>query len=191
MTNKTALVVVDLQNQYTDPKGCLYSACVGEHLPAILAGIEKLREKGVRIIYAVNEATGDEFSYDTEVLKRRDPIPMAGTWEAALNAKVIVRPEDLVFSHYASSAFFGTEMEQYLKDCGIKNVICCGVKTNYNVRATATDAMWYGFRAMLASDMVACDSEEVNHIHLEELTKYTAKALPLQEILSRIEAGAI
>ena len=33
--------------------------------------------------------------------------------------------------------------------------------------------------------------EEVNHIHLEELTKYTAKALPLQEILSRIEAGAI
>ena len=48
MTNKTALVVVDLQNQYTDPKGCLYSACVGEHLPAILAGIEKLREKGVR-----------------------------------------------------------------------------------------------------------------------------------------------
>lgn len=51
--------------------------------------------------------------------------------------------------------------------------------------------MWYGFRAMLASDMVACDSEEVNHIHLEELTKYTAKALPLQEILSRIEAGAI
>ena len=54
MTNKTALVVVDLQNQYTDPKGCLYSACVGEHLPAILAGIEKLREKGVRIIYAVN-----------------------------------------------------------------------------------------------------------------------------------------
>lgn len=128
MTNKTALVVVDLQNQYTDPKGCLYSACVGEHLPAILAGIEKLREKGVRIIYAVNEATGDEFSYDTEVLKRRDPIPMAGTWEAALNAKVIVRPEDLVLSHYASSAFFGTEMEQYLKDCGIKNVICCGVK---------------------------------------------------------------
>ncbi len=106
MTNKTALAVVDLQNQYTDPKGCLYSACVGEHLPAILAGIEKLREKGVRIIYAVNEATGDEFSYDTEVLKRRDPIPMAGTWEAALNAKVIVRPEDLVLSHYASSAFF-------------------------------------------------------------------------------------
>ena len=191
MTNKTALVVVDLQNQYTDPKGCLYSACVGEHLPAILAGIEKLREKGVRIIYAVNEATGNEFSYDTEVLKRRDPIPMAGTWEAALNAKVTVRPEDLVLSHYASSAFFGTELEQYLKDCGIKNVICCGVKTNYNVRATATDAMWYGFRAMLASDMVACDSEEVSRIHLEELTKYTAKALPLQEILSRIEVGAI
>ena len=32
MTNKTALVVVDLQNQYTDPKGCLYSACVGEQI---------------------------------------------------------------------------------------------------------------------------------------------------------------
>ena len=49
--------------------------------------------------------------------------------------------------------------------------------------------MWYHFRAFVASDMVACDSRELSDRHLEELTKYTAKSLPLAEFLTRIEAG--
>lgn len=187
MTNKTALIAVDLQNHYIDPKGRLYSENVGAHLPAILQGIETLRAQGVYIVFAQQEATGKEHSFDTEVLRRRDPIPEAGTWDAELDSRVTVHADDLVFRHYASSALFGGELAELLKARGIQNVICCGVKTNYNVRATATDAMWYGFKALVASDMVACDSEELNNRHLEELTKYTAKALPLAEILTRIE----
>lgn len=191
MTSKTALIAVDLQNQNTDPKGCLYSDYTGARMPVILEGIEKLRAQGVLIVYAMNEATGKEFSYDTEVLKRRDPVPIAETWDAELDSRVQVMPQDLMLKHCASSAFFGTELARMLKDRGIQNVICCGVKTNYNVRATATDAMWYGFRAMVASDMVGCDTEELSNLHLEELTKYTAKSLPLAELLARIDADTL
>lgn len=191
MTNKTALIAVDLQNHYIDPNGRLYSESIGAHLPAILQGIETLRAQGVYIVFARQEATGKEHSFDTEVLRRRDPIPEAGTWEAELDSRVNVHADDLVFRHYASSALFGGKLAELLKARGIQNVICCGVKTNYNVRATATDAMWYGFKALVASDMVACDSDELNNRHLEELTKYTAKSLSLAEILTRIEDGKL
>lgn len=189
MTKETALIAVDLQNLYTDPNGELFYPMTGEVMPHILKGIQLLREKGVYIVYAMNEASGREFSYDTEVMKRRDPVPMTGSWEAQLDARLDVRDGDMTMTHYASSAFFGTDLAQHLREKGIKNVIICGVKTNYNVRAAATDAMWYHFRAFVASDMVACDSRELSDSHLEELTKYTAKSLPLAEFLTRIEAG--
>ena len=44
---------------------------------------------------------------------------------------------------------------------------------------------------LCASDMVASDTEERSKIHLEELTKYTAKAIPLEEIIRRIEEGRL
>ncbi len=191
MTNKTALIVVDLQNQYTDPKGSLYYPMTGETMPRILEGISSLRDKGVYIVYAMAEADGTEFSLDTEVLKRRDPVPMRDSWEAGADARLEIKETDRLMTHYASSAFFGTDLARHLRERGIVNVITCGVKTQYDVRATATDAMWYHFNAFVASDMVACDTKERSERHLEELTKYTAKALSLDEILARIEAGSL
>lgn len=191
MSKKTALVVVDLQNQYTDPKGALYYPLTGQVFPRILEGIRLLRDRGVAIVYAFSEATGTEFSFDTEVCQRRDPVPLKGSWEAQADPRLEIQQEDFVMPHYASSAFFGTDLAEHLRQQGIQNVITCGVKTNYNVRATATDAMWYHFTAFVASDMVACDSPERNARHLEELTKYTAKSLSLEEILKRIDEGSL
>lgn len=190
-TDRTALVVLNMQNQFTNQKGCLFYESTEKVMPAILDGIQKLREHGVFIVYANSESTGEEYSLDTEVLKRRDPVPLKGSWDAKMDERIEILPEDLVVSHYASSAFFGTELEEKLKEKEIRNIIVCGVKTNYDVRATATDAMWRQFQAYAASDMVACDTEELSKIHLEELTKYTAKAIPLEEILNRIKEGKL
>ncbi|MBS6762012.1 MAG: cysteine hydrolase [Clostridium sp.] len=190
-TNRTAMVVLDMQNQFTNKKGCLFYETTEKVIPAILDGIQKLRERGVLIVYANSESEGEECSLDTEVLKRRDPVPPKGSWDAEMDERLEVLPEDLVISHFASSAFFGTELEKKLKEKEIRNVIVCGVKTNYDVRATATDAMWRQFQAYAASDMVASDTVERSKIHLEELTKYTAKAIPLEEIIRRIEEGRL
>lgn len=189
-TNQTALVVMNLQNQFTNPKGCLYYTNTGDAMPAIFDGIKKLRSYGVAIVYA-NSLAGGEPSLDTEVLKRRDPVPHPGSWDAQMDEHVELLPEDQVIVHPASSAFFDTELEALLKARGIRNVIVCGVKTNYDVRATATDAMWRQFQAYVASDMVACNTRELSQLHLDEMTKYTAKALPTEEILRRIDEGKL
>lgn len=188
-TEETALVVLNFQNQFTDKKGALYYKTTGEAVPVIAEGIRELRERGVLVVYANSEADGTEHSLDTEVLKRRDPVPMKGSWEAEMSEKAEVLPGDIVMTHYASSAFFDTDLEKVLKEKGIRNVIVCGMKTNYDVRATATDAMWRKFQAYVAAEMVACDTYELTCLHLGEMTKYTAKALPLSEILNRIGEG--
>lgn len=190
-THETALVVLNLQNQFVNAKGCLYYPVTGEVMPAILDGIRRLRDRGVYIVYANSETTGGEPSLDTEVLKRKDPVPLHGSWEAAMDERVEVLPVDMVMTHGASSAFFDTDLEAVLKARGIRNVIVGGVKTNYDVRATATDAMWRQFQAYVASDMVACDTVWLSQLHLEEMTKYTAKALSVDEIIDRIASGKL
>lgn len=191
MTKETALIVTDLQNQFTDPDGRLYYPMTGQVMPRILEGIQLLREQGVYIIYAFAESTGQEPVCDSELQKRRDPVPLRGSWEAQPDARLPILENDHRITRCASSAFFGTGLAEHLRERGIRHVITCGVKTNYDVRATATDAMWNHFRAYVASDMVACDTEERNQRHLDELTKYTAKSLPLAEILQRIEGGVM
>lgn len=57
MTRETALIAVNLQNQFTDPNGCLYYPATGVAMPRILEGIRLLREQGVHIVYAMAEAT--------------------------------------------------------------------------------------------------------------------------------------
>ena len=109
-TNRTAMVVLDMQNQFTDKQGCLFYETTEKVIPAILDGIQKLRERGVLIVYANSESEGEECSLDTEVLKRRDPVPPKGSWDAEMDERMEVLPEDLVISHFASSAFFGTEL---------------------------------------------------------------------------------
>ncbi len=190
-TKESALIVLNLQNQFTNERGQVYYDTTGRAMGKILKGISALRERGVLIVYANSETTGKEYSLDDEVIKRRDPVPVQNSWEAQMDERTEVLEGDLVITHYASSAFFGTDLEELLKQRGIKNIIVSGVKTNYDVRATATDAMWRQFQAYVASDMVAADTYELSWLHLEELTKYTAKAISLLEIIDRIEEGKL
>ena len=75
-TNQTALIVLNLQNQFTDEKGCLCYDTTKAAMSVILEGIRKLREHGVWIVFANAEADGKEETLDTELLKRRDPVPL-------------------------------------------------------------------------------------------------------------------
>ena len=59
-TNRTAMVVLDMQNQFTNKKGCLFYETTEKVIHAILDGIQKLRERGVLIVYANSESEGEE-----------------------------------------------------------------------------------------------------------------------------------
>lgn len=190
-TKKTALIVMNMQNIYTDPKGRLYYPMIDEVMPKIIDGINRLREAGVLIVFANSIAAGNETTLDTAVAARKDPVPLLGSWEAQMDPRIKVEKDDLIVHHYADSAFFHTELGMMLRARDIENGITCGVKMNYAVRATAGDVQWYKFQSYVASEMVACDSVERTKQHLEELTKYMSKDLPTDEILARIERGAL
>ena len=78
-----------------------------------------------------------------------------------------------------------------LHERGIENVLVSGVKTNVCCRATATDAYSYGFRTFMVSDMLATNTAELSQFHLDEMTKYMAKAIDSDEVFRRLDAGEL
>lgn len=62
------------------------------------------------------------------------------------------QPQDHVVTKRTWGAFTGTDLEAYLRDAGVTQVVLCGVATSIGVESTARYAHELGFNVTLAVD---------------------------------------
>ena len=166
---RTALVVVDLQNDFADPAGSL-SVAGGEGIvPLVNAHVREAAEEGARVV-----ATQDWHPESTPHFAKDGgiwPVHCVGdTWGAELHPALEL-PADAPrirkgtngedgYSGFTmrdpeSESEMPTELEALLRQRGIERVVVCGLATDYCVMATALDAVRLGFETSLLTDAVA------------------------------------
>ncbi|MEA2519046.1 MAG: nicotinamidase/pyrazinamidase [Chloroflexota bacterium] len=172
----TALVIVDLQNDFADPEGGLAVHGGANLVPIINAEIAMARAAGATIVFTQDwhPASTPHFAKDG------GPWPVhcvAGTWGAELHPDVDAAAaatatrvrkgaggEDGYSGFTMRDAVTGesspTELERTLRDAKIERVIVCGLATDYCVKATALDAARLGFETAVLLD--AARPVEVN-----------------------------
>ena len=165
----TALVVVDVQNDFADPAGGL--AVVGGDLiiPTLNREIALAIDAGTLVVATQDwhPASTPHFAKDGGIW----PVHCVGdTWGAALHPALTV-PNDAArvrkgvngedgYSGFTlrdpvSGDTIATALEGLLRDAAIDTVIVCGLATDYCVKATALDAVRLGFDTSLLIDAVA------------------------------------
>ncbi len=148
--SRTALLTVDLQNDFLHPDGAYGRA--GQTAPEIAALPARLRPladliraKGgyyVSTQFTLVPAKGGEPIISPHLkqirpfLKKGDFLP--GAWGHALVDEL--QPADLTVEKIAYSAFYMTRMEWVLRKCGIEKLIVAGIVTNGGVASTVRDA---------------------------------------------------
>jgi nicotinamidase/pyrazinamidase len=163
----TALVVVDLQNDFADPAGSLAVAGGSEIVPKVNAEIERARAAGALVVYTQDwhpEHT-PHFAADGGIWPAHG---VRETWGAQLHPELhvagpVVRKgssgEDgysgFTMRHPASGETRPTELDELLRQRGIRAVRICGLATDYCVKATALDAASLGYRTTVLTDAVA------------------------------------
>ncbi len=163
----TALIVVDLQNDFADPAGGL-SVAGGDAIVAPLnEEIEAARAQGALVVYTQDwhpESTA-HFAKDGGIW----PVHcVKDTWGAALHPDLLVDGPIVRKGSNGEDGYSGftmrdpttgetrpTELEALLRDRGIERVRVAGLATDYCVKATALDAASLGFDAALLSDLAA------------------------------------
>lgn len=85
-----------------------------------------------------------------------------GSPAVELDARLPVHRDDTVIEKQGASAFFGTNLASVLVHRGVDTVIVCGASTSGCIRATAVDAMQYGFVCVVPEECVG-DRSRVQH----------------------------
>jgi nicotinamidase/pyrazinamidase len=163
---KTALVVVDVQNDFADPKGSLYVTGGSQIVPTINGQIDEATSAGAFVVYTqdwhpphtphfvpdggiwpvhcVIDTWGAEFHPD---LKVAGPAVRKGAnGEDGYSGFMMRDPK--------TGETIPTELEGLLRKRGIERVIVCGLATDYCVNATAIDAATHGFDTAVLTDAI-------------------------------------
>ena len=164
---RTALVVVDVQNDFADPAGSLSVAGGETVISRINDEVARAVEAGAVVVYTQDwhpEVT-PHFARDGGIW----PVHcVAGTWGAELHPALRVEGERVRKGTGGEDGYSGftmrdpvsgeesaTPLEPLLRERGIKRLVVGGLATDYCVRATVLDALRLGFATSLLTDAIA------------------------------------
>jgi nicotinamidase/pyrazinamidase len=164
---KSALLVVDVQNDFADPAGSLAVRGAEALVPRINEEIARANELGALVVYTQDwhpEVT-PHFAKDGGIW----PVHcVGGTWGAELHPDLVVVGERIRKGQHGEDGYSAftmrdplsgetqpTELEELLRSNGIEWVMVCGIATDYCVKESVLDARRLGFETTVLTDAVA------------------------------------
>ncbi len=163
---QTALIVVDVQNDFADPEGSLSVTGGGDVVPLINAEIADAQRQGAHIVYTADwhPPSTPHFAKDGGIW----PVHCVGdTWGAAFHPDLVVAGPIVrkgTDGHDGYSGFSTrdpstdeaspTELASLLRDAGVTTLVVAGLATDYCVRSTALDGLTQGFSVTVLTDAV-------------------------------------
>jgi nicotinamidase/pyrazinamidase len=163
---RTALVVVDVQNDFADPSGSLYVAGGEDVVEAVNRAVASARDVGALVVYTQDwhpEST-PHFAKDGGAW----PVHcVMGTWGAELHPRLEAAGDVVRKGSGGEDGYSGfsvrdprtgetgaTPLEDRLREAGVERVVVVGLATDYCVKETALDALARGFEVTVVADAV-------------------------------------
>lgn len=146
----TALIVVDMQNDFVKPGGALVVQTAVQTIPAIQRLLALARGRGMAVFYTqdTHEPGDIEFPiWGQHVLR--------GSWGWRIIDELAPERGDRVIEKLRYDGFFGTSLDHELRLKKIETVIVCGTVANICVLHTAGSAALRGYKVILPVDAIS------------------------------------
>jgi nicotinamidase-related amidase len=147
----TALIVVDMQNDFVKPGGTLTNAAAEVMIPRLAALLDRARAQNVRIAYTQDShLEGDpEWTIWPEHCR-------VGTWGWEIISDLKPRPDDLVCPKNRYDGFYGTWLDHFLtRVWRVQHLVIVGTVANICVLHTAASAGLCWFNIVIPADGVS------------------------------------
>ncbi|MHA1615701.1 MAG: cysteine hydrolase family protein [Candidatus Njordarchaeales archaeon] len=164
-SKETALIIVDMQNDFAHPKGKLFVPTAKDIIPKIRELLEKARKAKVRVIY-----TQDWHMKDDPEFNIWGEHAVADTWGAEIVEELKPSENDILIKKLRYDAFFGTPLDHILRIYGIKYLIITGTVANICVLHTAGSAALLGYKVVVPIDAIAALNEFDYHASLRQIS---------------------
>lgn len=202
IADKTALLVLDLQNDFRRPGAPLENRVAREVLvPRQKKLIDFCHSRGVQVIFVCHTHRKD--GSDAGIMARIYPsirerrALIKGSEGAQVYEEVKPQEGDIIVEKHRYSAFHGTDLEMILRDKGIDTVIVSGGGINIGCETTARDAANRDFNVVFLSDgnlghdmpdlgWGPISKEEVQRVSLTNMAYGFAKVMSIDELMAQI-----
>jgi nicotinamidase-related amidase len=180
--SRSAMIVVDMQNDFCAPGGwCDYLGAdlTPERAPIkpLQALLPTLRKAGVPIVWLnwgnrpdlmnLPPTTLYVFNPDGNGIGLGGPLPGNGahllekdSWSAAVVDELEQLPEDIKVDKYRISGFWDTPLDSILRNLDVKTLLFSGVNTDQCVLHSLTDAHFLGYNCVLVEDCCGTTSPD-------------------------------
>ena len=180
----TALLVIDMQNDVIKKEGNLSAWGIWKHAQetGVVNNIKSVvlacRAAGIPIFWIrqYRLAGGQDLFPGTfdgaRLASCRENFPefqLQGSWEVEIvdELKEVMDDKDIPVEKAGSSSFEGTNLQRYLVQLGVKNILLCGCITSVCVEATGRSGRDRGYMPIMIGDACAARSEEEQKSTLE------------------------
>jgi ureidoacrylate peracid hydrolase len=192
---KAGLLLVDLQNDFLDPKGAYGRAGQGAAeivaLPARLAPLaEAFRRKGGLVLATqftlVPGRDGEPII--SPHLKQLRPFLATGDFAPGSWGQRTVdalQPVDIAVEKVAYSAFYMSRLEWVLRKTGVSQLVVAGIVTNGGVASTVREAHVRDIDAIVIEDGCAAFTPEIHRAAIEAL-RPVARIATIADMLAEI-----
>lgn len=179
---KTAIIVIDMQNDFCHPHGWLAHIGVDvnparQPIVPLQNLLPQLRNADVPVIWLnwgnrtdllnisagllhVYNPTGEGVGLGDSLPSNGAKVLMKDSWAAGVVEELQQLPTDIRIDKYRMSGFWDTPLDSILRNLGITTILFAGVNADQCVLTTLCDANFLGYDCILVKDCTATTSPE-------------------------------
>lgn len=185
---RPAILVIDFMKGFTDT-ACPLGSDVDDEIAATKRLLKAARERGLPIIYTniVYEPHFKDGAHFIQKVPALKSLTADSEWsEIDPRVERIKETEPLITKKFAS-AFFGTSLHSLLTFERVDTTIIVGCTTSGCVRATAVDALQYGYRVVVPKQCVGDRSQKAHEANLYDIQTKYGDVVSVDEVISHIQ----
>lgn len=177
---RSALVVVDMQNDFCHPEGWFAQKGLGtkaarKPIPVLQKLLPVWRRAGGAVVWLnwgiradkrnlgptlqfKGKRTADGVGYGEPSPIDHGPSLVQGSWGAQVIDELAIAPADITVHKHRLSGFWDNELDTLLRQQGITTLLFSGINTDRCVFSTLQDANFLGYDCVLLQDACATPS---------------------------------
>ena len=186
---RTAVIVVDMINEFCKPGGKMVLPGYEALVPPQLAVIDAARKAGAPVIW-VHDSHRRNMRRDREFVKRT-PHGTEGTWATEIIEDLGAREDEIHVIKHRYSSFFQTDLDLVLKDMLVDQLVVFGVVTNICVRSTVHDAFFNGYEVVVPRNCCAATGPREQESTLYDIATHFGVVSDSASVVAALSSGAV
>lgn len=161
---KEALLIIDMLNDFVKEGGTLVVPKARDIIPNIKKRLDEAHRAGTPVIYMTDAHLPNDVEFEAW-----GPHAIPGTWGHEIIEELKPREGEYVLHKRKYSAFYGTDLDPFLRDFRIEKIIITGTLTNICIYYTAIDAVMRDYKVVVPRDCVAAITDEEHNFALNQM----------------------